>query len=133
MHCTARCPNTICVRGERKIVTPWLAEDTNLRRRVALKFLRAEAAGSLEAAARLLREARAASALDHSHIATIYEIGDHAGQPFIAMAQVVRLPDAARGFGAWRESATAPPLGSVTQLALFKSGSSLREVVNVRD
>jgi eukaryotic-like serine/threonine-protein kinase len=66
--------------------TVYLAEDTNLKRRVALKFLHAEATGSREGAARLLREARAASALDHSHIATIYQIGEHAGQPFIAMA-----------------------------------------------
>ena len=66
--------------------TVYLAEDTNLNRRVALKFLQAETAGSHDGAARLLREARAASALDHPHIATIYQIGDHAGQPFIAMA-----------------------------------------------
>ena len=66
--------------------TVYLAEDTNLNRRVALKFLQAETAGSREGAARLLREARAASALDHPHIATIYQVGDYAGQPFIAMA-----------------------------------------------
>ena len=66
--------------------TVYLAEDTTLNRRVALKFLQAESAGSRDGAARLLREARAASALDHPHIATIYQVGDHAGQPFIAMA-----------------------------------------------
>ena len=66
--------------------TVYLAEDTNLKRRAALKFLRAEATGNREGAARLLREARAASALDHPHIATVYEIGEHDGRPFIAMA-----------------------------------------------
>ena len=66
--------------------TVYLAEDANLKRRVALKFLRPDAQDSQEGAARLLREARAASLLDHPHIATIYEIGEHDGQPFIVMA-----------------------------------------------
>jgi serine/threonine protein kinase len=63
----------------------YLAEDTTLKRRVALKFLSPGGADTRDAAARLLREARAASSLDHPHIATIYEIDSHAGQPFIAM------------------------------------------------
>ena len=66
--------------------TVYLAEDTKLQRRVALKFLATDLARSPEASARLVREARAASALDHPHIGTIYEIGEADGQPFIAMA-----------------------------------------------
>ena len=66
--------------------TVWLAEDTKLHRRVALKFLPAGTAASDESAERLLREARAASVLDHPHIGTIYEVSEFEGQPFIAMA-----------------------------------------------
>jgi formylglycine-generating enzyme required for sulfatase activity/dienelactone hydrolase len=66
--------------------TVYLAEDLTLQRRVALKFLPLEAGRTADAAARLLREARAASALDHPHIGTIYEVGEFEGQPFIAMA-----------------------------------------------
>ena len=66
--------------------TVYLAEDLNLRRKVALKFLAPATGSNPEAAARLLREARAASALDHPHISTIYEVGESGGQPFIAMA-----------------------------------------------
>ena len=64
------------------------AEDTKLRRTVALKFLPPELEESPEAGERFIREAQAAAALSHPHICTIHEISEEKGQSFIVMEYI---------------------------------------------
>src|SRR5438552_433849 len=66
----------------------YLAEDTKLDRKVAIKFLSAESATDLGAQKRLVREARAAAKLDHPSICSIYEVAEEDGRSFIVMQYI---------------------------------------------
>src|ERR1043166_6240349 len=64
----------------------FLAEDTRLERKAAIKFLPAEVAADPERRRRFLAEAKAASALNHPHVCVVYDVGEtDDGLPFIAM------------------------------------------------
>src|SRR5947208_14874697 len=66
----------------------YLAQDTKLDRKVAIKFLPERLVADEQARKRLVREARAAARLDHPNICSIYEVVDHEGRCFIAMQYV---------------------------------------------
>ena len=66
----------------------YLAEDTKLGRKVAIKFLPPEAAADQQARKRLLREARVAATLDHPNICAVYEVGEEVGRSFIVMQYI---------------------------------------------
>jgi eukaryotic-like serine/threonine-protein kinase len=74
--------------GEGGMGVVYLALDTRLGRQVALKLVRPETLGAGDDRRQLAREAQAASALNHPHIVTIYDIGEAEGFAFIAMEYV---------------------------------------------
>jgi serine/threonine protein kinase len=74
--------------GEGGMGVVYRARDLTLGREIALKFLPADAAAAPRARKRLLKEAQAASHLNHPSIATIYEMNESEGSPFIAMELV---------------------------------------------
>jgi serine/threonine protein kinase/Tfp pilus assembly protein PilF len=70
----------------------YLAEDTELNRKVALKFLPPHLCQDADCRARFKREAQAAAKLGHSNIVAIHEVGEHQGRPFFAMELVEGRP-----------------------------------------
>ena len=66
----------------------YLAEDSQLDRKVALKFLPPHLSQDQDSRARFTREAKAAAKLDHPNIVPVYEVGEFQGRPFFAMAHI---------------------------------------------
>ena len=94
--------------GEGGMGVVYRARDTKLQRDVALKLLAEDATAESPAYQRLLNEARAASALSHPNVATIYEVGEAEGHCYIAMEYVKGRP----------LSRTIPPEGSPVETVL---------------
>ncbi len=112
----------------------WKAEDTQLRRTVALKFLSSETVGDEEIKARLIREAQASASLDHPNICQVFGIHEERGETFIAMAYIggPSLADHDRMINlhsAWRRYRAAPVSTSVNDSCTDPAGipSTLRE------
>ncbi len=100
----------------------WKAYDPKLQRTVAIKVLHE----TDDAASRILAEARAASALDHPHICTVYEVGEHDGVAFIVMAYVEGQP-----LSELIPSDGLPPEGFVNLPAAARSSGNSRSTACV--
>lgn len=66
----------------------WLAEDTQLPRKVAVKLLPLHLSADPDAVNRLMREAQAAASIDHPGVVTVYDAGIHEGRPYLVMQRV---------------------------------------------
>jgi len=106
----------------------YLAEDTKLKRRVSLKFLAEDLTRDPERKQRFIQEARAAAAVEHPHIAAIYDIDDTEGRTFIAMEYVrgESLRDAIQG----KKLGLRKSLELATQIADGLSTAHQRGVVH---
>src|SRR4030095_2158186 len=80
--------NLVATLGKGAMGEVYLAEDSSLRRKVAIKFLTAETVLDEQARKRLIREAQAAATLDHPNICAIHAVGTESGQSFIVMQYV---------------------------------------------
>ncbi|MGH9555267.1 MAG: serine/threonine-protein kinase [Terriglobales bacterium] len=104
------------------------AHDERLDRDVALKVLPADSFQDADARARLLREARTASRLNHPHICTIHEVGEADGQAYIAMELVEGQPLSVKLLGGPLSAAEVLRLG--LQLAEALAHAHVRNIVH---
>src|SRR5580658_10903711 len=104
----------------------YAAEDLTLGRRVALKFLSESLANNIQALQRFRREARAASALNHPNICTLYELDEHDGQPFMVLEMLVGETLKQRLAAEWKDD----PLDLALQIVAALEAAHAKGIVH---